>query len=89
MALQAQAEHNHELWYHPLASPLIEGCGCHIITHLLIFLHSMLFTNIQLDDFQPTLAQFIEHLEIEGAEEHEWIMMADQVASFAKLVVWD
>jgi len=35
----------------------------------------MLFTNIQLDDFQPTLAQFIEHLEIEGAEEREWIMM--------------
>ena len=35
----------------------------------------MLFTNIQLDDFQPTLAGFIERLEIEGAEECEWIMM--------------
>ena len=35
----------------------------------------MLFTNIQLDDFQPTLARFIERLEIEGAEEREWIMM--------------
>ena len=35
----------------------------------------MLFTNIQLDGFQPTLAQFIEHLEIEGAEEWEWILM--------------
>jgi hypothetical protein len=31
--------------------------------------------NIQLDDFQPTFTQFIEHLEIEGAEEREWIMM--------------
>jgi protein SMG6 len=35
----------------------------------------MLFTNIQLDDFQPTLARFIERLEIEGTEEREWIMM--------------
>jgi hypothetical protein len=35
----------------------------------------MLFTNIQPYDFQPTLARFIERLEIEGAEEHEWIMM--------------
>ena len=38
-------------------------------------LHGMLFTNIQLDDFQPTLARFIERLEIEGAKEREWIMM--------------
>jgi hypothetical protein len=36
----------------------------------------MLFTNIQMDDFQPTLARFIERLDIEGAEEKEWIMMA-------------
>jgi hypothetical protein len=36
----------------------------------------MLFTNIQLDDFQPTLARFLERLVIEGAEEREWIMMA-------------
>jgi protein SMG6 len=42
---------------------------------LFILLHRMLFTNIQLDDFQPTLAQFIERLEIEGAEERERIMM--------------
>jgi protein SMG6 len=35
----------------------------------------MLFTHIQLDDFQPTLARFVERLEIEGAEEREWIMM--------------
>jgi protein SMG6 len=42
---------------------------------LVILLRGMLFTNIQLDDFQPTLARFIERLEIEGAEEREWIMM--------------
>jgi protein SMG6 len=42
---------------------------------LFILLHGMLFTNIQLDDFQPTLARFIKRLEIEGAEEREWIMM--------------
>ncbi|KAH9483736.1 Telomerase-binding protein EST1A [Psilocybe cubensis] len=45
-------------------------------SELFVFLHGMLFTNIQLDDFQPTLARFIERLEIEGAEEREWIMMA-------------
>ena len=39
---------------------------------LFILLHGMLFTNIQLDDFQPTLARFIKCLEIEGAEEGEW-----------------
>ncbi|KAJ7219067.1 hypothetical protein GGX14DRAFT_589783 [Mycena pura] len=43
---------------------------------LFVLLHGMLFTNIQLDDFKPTLARFIERLEIEGAEEREWIMMA-------------
>ncbi|KAG2349793.1 hypothetical protein BDR05DRAFT_994785 [Suillus weaverae] len=36
----------------------------------------MLFTNIQLDNFSPTLACYIECIEIEGAEEREWIMMA-------------
>jgi protein SMG6 len=36
----------------------------------------MLFTNIQLDNFLPTLAHFIERIEIEGAEECEWVMMA-------------
>ncbi|KAJ7172704.1 hypothetical protein C8R46DRAFT_1086975 [Mycena filopes] len=46
------------------------------LTDLFVLLHGMLFTNIQLDDFQPTLARFIERLEIEGAEEREWIMMA-------------
>jgi protein SMG6 len=43
---------------------------------LFVLLHGMLFTNIQLDDFQPTLARFIERLEIEDAEEREWAMMA-------------
>ena len=43
---------------------------------LFILLHGILFTNTQLDDFQPTpLAQFIECLEIKGAEERAWIMM--------------
>ena len=42
---------------------------------LFILLHGMLFTNIQLDDFQPTLARFIERLETEGAEECEWMMI--------------
>jgi hypothetical protein len=36
----------------------------------------MLFTNIQMDDFWPTLARLIKRLDIEGAEEKEWIMMA-------------
>ncbi|KAJ7063093.1 hypothetical protein C8F01DRAFT_1209464 [Mycena amicta] len=43
---------------------------------LFILLHGMLFTNIQLDDFATTLARFIERLEIEGADERDWIMMA-------------
>lgn len=43
---------------------------------LFVLLHGMLFTNIQLDDFQPTLARFMERLQLEGAEEREWIMMA-------------
>ncbi|KAG2028409.1 hypothetical protein BDR03DRAFT_1019849, partial [Suillus americanus] len=43
---------------------------------LFVLLHGMLFTNIQLDDFTPTLARFLERIEIEGAEEREWIMMA-------------
>jgi protein SMG6 len=44
-------------------------------SNLFILLHGVLFTNIQLDNFQPTLAHFIERLEIEGAEEREWIVM--------------
>lgn len=45
-------------------------------SELFILLHGMIFTNIQLDHFQPTLGRFIERLKIEGAEEKEWIMMA-------------
>ncbi|PVF98027.1 hypothetical protein CPB86DRAFT_705961 [Serendipita vermifera] len=43
---------------------------------LFVRLHGMLFTNIQLDDFQPTLARFLERLQLDGAQEREWIMMA-------------
>ncbi|KAF9466407.1 hypothetical protein BDZ94DRAFT_220383 [Collybia nuda] len=46
------------------------------VPDLFVLLQGMLFTHIQLDDFQPTLARFIERLELEGAEEREWIMMA-------------
>lgn len=46
------------------------------LPELFVLLHGMLFTNIQLDDFAPTLSRFLERLEIEGAEEREWIMMA-------------
>ncbi|KAK0199205.1 hypothetical protein DFS33DRAFT_1388905 [Desarmillaria ectypa] len=46
------------------------------VPDLFVLLHGMLFTNIQLDDFQPTLARFVERLEIEGAEDREWMMMA-------------
>ncbi|RDB24144.1 hypothetical protein Hypma_008825 [Hypsizygus marmoreus] len=42
---------------------------------LFVLLHGMLFTHIQLDDFAPTLARFIERLEIEDAEERDWLMM--------------
>lgn len=45
-------------------------------SELFVLLHGMLFTNIQLDDFTSTLARFLERLEIEGAQEREWIMMA-------------
>ncbi|KAJ3496288.1 hypothetical protein NLJ89_g10507 [Agrocybe chaxingu] len=43
-------------------------------SELFILLRGMLFTNIQLDDFKPILARFIERLEIEGTEEHVWII---------------
>ena len=36
----------------------------------------MLFTNIQLDSFNATMARFVERLAIEGAQEREWLMMA-------------
>ena len=47
---------------------------------LFVLLHGVLVTNIQLDDVQPTLARFIEHLEIEGEEECEWIMGGDGIS---------
>ncbi|TFY71744.1 hypothetical protein EVG20_g1267 [Dentipellis fragilis] len=43
---------------------------------LFLLLHGMLFTNIQLDDFAPTLARLMERLAIEDPEEREWTMMA-------------
>ncbi|KAJ7442190.1 hypothetical protein B0H11DRAFT_2348588 [Mycena galericulata] len=46
------------------------------LVDLFVLLHWMLFTNIELDNFAPILARFIERLEIEGAEERKWIMMA-------------
>lgn len=35
-------------------------------SELFVLLHGMLFTNIQLDDFAPTLARFLERLAIEA-----------------------
>ena len=43
---------------------------------LFVLLHGMLFTHIQLDDFHPTLARFLERLQLDGAQERDWIMMA-------------
>ncbi|KIK59672.1 hypothetical protein GYMLUDRAFT_651182 [Collybiopsis luxurians FD-317 M1] len=46
------------------------------VSELFVLLHGMLYTNIQLDDFNPTFSRFMERLELEGAQEREWIMMA-------------
>jgi len=43
---------------------------------LFLLLHGMLITHVQLDDFAPSHARFVERLALEGAEEREWIMMA-------------
>ena len=43
---------------------------------LFVFLHGMLFTKIQLDDFSPTLARLLERLSIEEPDAREWTMMA-------------
>ena len=43
---------------------------------LFVFLHGMLFTNIQLDDFSATLARLLECLDIEEPEGREWTIMA-------------
>jgi len=40
-----------------------------------VFLHGMLFTNIQLDDFSAALSQLLQCLSIEEPEEQEWTMM--------------
>jgi hypothetical protein len=32
-------------------------------------------TNIQLDNFSPTLAHFLEHIEIKQAKERKWVTM--------------
>lgn len=42
-----------------------------------MLMHGMLFTRIQLDDFQPSIARFKERLQLNPAEvtEAEWIMM--------------
>jgi protein SMG6 len=45
-------------------------------SELFVFLHGMLFTNIQLDDFSSTLARLLERLSIEEPEGREWTMMA-------------
>ncbi|KIL61929.1 hypothetical protein M378DRAFT_1056674, partial [Amanita muscaria Koide BX008] len=47
-----------------------------VVSDLFVLLHGMLFTNIQLDDFHSVLSHFIERLELDGAEERQWIMMA-------------
>lgn len=46
------------------------------VSDLFVLLHGMLFTNIQLDDFQPTLSRLLERLLIEEVEERDWMMMA-------------
>jgi protein SMG6 len=46
------------------------------VSDLFILLHGMLFTNIQLDGFRPTLSRLLERLQIEEVEERDWMMMA-------------
>lgn len=46
------------------------------VSDLFILLHGMLFTNIQLDDFQSTLSRLLERLQIEEVDERDWMMMA-------------
>ena len=46
------------------------------VSDLFILLHGMLFTKIQLDDFQSTLSRLLERLQIEEIEERDWMMMA-------------
>ncbi|KAG5727581.1 Telomerase-binding protein EST1A [Termitomyces sp. T112] len=63
----------------PIWSVANQTRRAHPDTHardLFVLLHGMLFTHVQLDDFTPTLARFIERLSMEDLEEREWIMMA-------------
>jgi hypothetical protein len=46
------------------------------VPEFFVLLHGMLFTNIRLDDFSPTLARFLERTKVEGAEECKWIVVA-------------
>ena len=46
------------------------------VSDLFILLHGMLFTHIQLDDFQSTLSRLLERFQIEEVEERDWMMMA-------------
>jgi hypothetical protein len=43
---------------------------------LFVLLHGMLFTDIQLDDFQPTLTRYLERLQIDEAQEQESVITA-------------
>lgn len=45
------------------------------VVDLFVTLHDMIFTNVHFDEYQPMLSRFVERLDIEGAEENEWIMM--------------
>ncbi|KZT26039.1 hypothetical protein NEOLEDRAFT_1155924 [Neolentinus lepideus HHB14362 ss-1] len=63
----------------PLWSPSAQARRSHPdarVTDLFVLLQGMLFTNIQLDDFPKSLDRFLERLDLDGAEEREWIMMA-------------
>jgi len=41
------------------------GLGNFLLMELSVFLHGMLFANIQLDNISPTLVRLIKHLSIE------------------------
>ena len=56
----------------PLWSRHLAPDAC--VPELFVFLHSMLFTNIQLN-FSPTLLRLLEHLSIKEPEAQEWTMM--------------
>ncbi|KAI5899759.1 uncharacterized protein SCHCODRAFT_02661351 [Schizophyllum commune H4-8] len=51
------------------------------VPDLFVLVHGMLFTNIQKNDFQPSLARLLERLTINGAEERAefWCLLARKV----------